>query len=251
MREIAKDLKGEVVKDAPLIQLLDYWPKKELDLLPGMLFEFSAPLLPGQVTEQVKTWSKKQQEEAFATYMGTRLNRRHKPGRAAEKAHFEWVVTGDYGTFRDLQRHRLMDEMQWQALTPYLGYEVPEIVTEAGLEKPFRKCFELSEKLYKLLTDKGYVHEAQYATLLGHRMSYRFTANLRELFHLFELRTQPDGHPGYRKICLAMYEELKKAYPLSAKAMRFVNQREDPELVRMAAELATQHKLERLEAQGK
>ena len=45
-----------------------------------------------------------------------------------------WELVGDYGTFRDLQRHRMVDAFEWQPLTPYYGYDVPDLVVEAGME---------------------------------------------------------------------------------------------------------------------
>ena len=231
------------------VHLTDYWPREELDLVPDMLFEQSEPLSYTEITSQVKEWPQDHKEEVFNHYMGTRLNRRHRPGRAAEKAHFEWEIDGkDYGTFRDLQRHRVVDAWEWQRLSPHFGFEIPELVAEAGFTDTYSQCFELSAKLHETLIKAGFELEAQYATLLGHRMRYRFIMNLRALFHFLELRTGPDGHPGYRKICNTMYDLLAKVYPLSAKAMRFVNKREDPELTRQSAELATQFKLEKLDA---
>ena len=233
------------------VTLLDYWPKNELDLTSEILFEHSN-LSIVDIEKQVSAWSKSQKEEIFETYIGERFNRRHKPGRAFEKAHFEWEIDGkDYGTFRDLQRHRVVDAFEWQRLTPYYGYEVPALVIEAGLEKEFAQCFELSSILYEKMWKAGYEIEAQYATLLGHRMRYRFILNARGLFHFLELRTAPQGHPGYRKICNEMYELLAKVYPLTAKAMKFVNQNEDPGLTRLAAERATQFKLAQLEEKKK
>jgi thymidylate synthase ThyX len=254
VRDLARTyLKFDTAKEASLdIHLVSHWPKEELELVPEMLFESAEPLSIGEIETQVKTWPKKQQEAVFAAYMGERLNRRHRPGRAVEKAHFEWEIDGrDYGSFRDLQRHRVVDSWEWQRLSPYFGFEVPELIKEGGLEKRYAACFEISLGLYERLIKEGYELEAQYATLLGHRMRYRFITNLRSLFHLLELRTGPDGHPGYRKICNRMYELFAEVYPLAGKAMRFVNQREDPELTRQAAELATQYKLQQLEEQVK
>ena len=71
--------------------------------------------------------------------------------------------------------------------------------------------------------------------------------NLRQLFHFLELRTGPTGHPGYRRICNQMFDVLKAIYPLSGAGMKFVNQGEDLELARLAAERATQFKLEQLD----
>ena len=93
----------------------------------------------------------------------------------------------------------------------------------------------------------GYEEEAQYATLLGHKMRYRFALNARASFHFLELRTAPQGHPGYRYICNEMHQKLSSIHPRIGEAMKFVNKDEDPELTRMAAELATQYKLDKLD----
>ncbi|MBU6388913.1 FAD-dependent thymidylate synthase, partial [Patescibacteria group bacterium] len=233
----------------PEVQLLEYWPQNETDLVLEIFFQ-SSSLSLDEIKEQVKKWSVKEKEDALRLYTGERFNRRHKPGRAFEKAHFEWEITADYGTFRDLQRHRMLDSFEWQAIGPSYGYEVPEIVKEAGFEEQFREAFAISEKLYSYLQEKGETTQAQYGVLLGYRMRYRFIANVRELFHFLELRTSPQGHPGYRRICNQMYDRLKEVYPVIAGTMRFVNQDEDPELTRMAAELATQYKLEKLDREG-
>lgn len=228
------------------VKLVSYWPENELDLVPEMLFEHSEPLSLSEIQEQVSRFDEEKKVEIFCAYMGERFNRRNRPGRAIEKAHFEWEIVGDYGTFRDLQRHRVVDAWEWQRLSPAFGYDVPNLVREAGFEDDFRSCFDLSAKLfYELSADDEF--EAQYATLFGHRMRYRFIMNLRQLFHFLELRTGPTGHPGYRKICNQMFDILKTVYPLSGTGMRFVNQGEDPELTRLAAERATQHKLEQLD----
>lgn len=227
------------------VELLDYWPRHEKKLAAELLYEASN-LSMSQIERKIATWNDQEIENIFKTYFGERLNRRHRPGRALEKAHFEWEVVADYGTFRDLQRHRVVDAWEWQRLSPDLGYKVPELVVEAGFEKQYRQCFELAENLYEYLVQNNLEVEAQYATLLGHQMRYRFIFNARALFHFLELRTTPAGHPGYRKICNQMYDRFAEVYPLTAGAMKFINRDEDPELTRQAAELATQFKLEKL-----
>jgi hypothetical protein len=43
-----------------------------------------------------------------------------------------------------------------------------------------------------------------------------------------------------------MHEKLAEVHPLLAESMKFVNQDEDPELTRLAAERYTQYKLQKL-----
>ncbi len=250
MKELASQLLNDRSSDhQEEVKLLDYWPKNELDLLPHLLFAESN-LSTQELKTAFKKFAKKDQKAIFEAYLGTRLNRRHKPGRAFELPHYLWEVTADYGTFRDLQRHRVVDAMEWQRLTPAYGYEVPKLVKEAKLTKQFDECFRLSQKLHDQLIKAGYEEEAQYATLFGHRMRYRFMLNARASFHFIELRSAPQGHPGYRRITNRMHELLAQTHPEIAKAMGFVNKDEDPELTRMAAELATQYKLDKLDKLG-
>jgi hypothetical protein len=210
-----------------------------------MLYEFSDQPLSA-IRDDVKNWPYQQKIDVFESYMGERLNRRMKPGRALEKAHYSWDILCDYGIFRDLQRHRMVDDMAWQQLTPRFGYEVPELVDQAGLTEMFEQCFELSLQLYSALQQAGFATEAQYATLLGHRMRWKITMNARETFHFNELRTSPQGHPGYRKLVLHMHEKLAEIHPMMAEAMKFVNTDEDAALTRLAAERYTQYKLQNL-----
>lgn len=227
------------------VTLTSVWPRNELDLVPDMLYEHSnLPL--SEITREVAGWPISRKQEVFDAYIGERLNRRHKPGRALEKAHYSWDLVCDYGIFRDLQRHRMVDDMNWQLLTPRYGYDVPKLVDEAGLTDAFEACFDLSLKLYSLLQATGYALEAQYATLLGHKMRWKVTYNAREAFHFHELRTSPQGHPGYRKLVLQMHEKLAEVHPMLAEAMKFVNQGEDEVLTRLAAERYTQFKLQQI-----
>lgn len=229
------------------VTLTSYWPRNELDLIPDMLYEFSDQPLAA-IEQEVAKWPYKQKVEVYRAYMGERLNRRQRPGRALEKAHYSWDIVCDYGIFRDLQRHRMVDDLEWQNLSPRLGYDTPDVIEQAGLTDDYERCFELSLKLYSQLQAAGFAVEAQYATLLGHRMRWKVTYNAREAFQLQELRTSPQGHPGYRRLVQEMYQKLADVHPLLAEQMKFINKDEDPELTRLAAERYTQFKLEQIDS---
>lgn len=228
------------------VVLTHVWPRNEMDIVPDMLYEFSDQPL-SDIKKEVESWSYEKKVNVFESYMGERLNRRHRPGRALEQIHYSWDLMCDYGIFRDLQRHRIVDDLEWQLLTPRYGYEIPHLIEDADLTEDFERCFDLSLGLYSHLQEAGYVIEAQYATLLGHRMRWKVTLNAREAFHLLELRTSPQGHPGYRKLALQMYEKLSEIHPILAQYMKFVNHGEDPELTRLAAERYTQYKLKSMQ----
>lgn len=240
-----KSLPDNYSAESQAVSLTSVWPRNELDLVPNMLYDQSALSLK-QIEKEVNGWPYNRKAEVFNAYMGERLNRRHRPGRAIENAHYSWDILCDYGIFRDLQRHRMVDDLQWQQLTPRYGYEIPKLVEDAGLTDKFEECFDLSLKLYSILQSAGYDNEAQYATLLGHKMRWKVTFNAREAFQLLELRSSPQGHPGYRKLALQMHQKIAEVHPLLAAAMTFVNKGEDEELTRLAAERYTQFKLEQL-----
>jgi dTMP kinase len=249
-RSEVKKLASEVLpsghaNNSEPVTLVSYWPRNELDIVADIIYEHSdRSLLQLQADTAKLPYEKKL--AIFNAYMGNRLNRRQRPGRALENIHYTWDLVCDYGIFRDLQRHRMVDDMRWQVLTPRFGYDMPKLVEEAGLVEAYEQCFALSLELHSYLQQSGYELEAQYATLLGHKMRWRVTMNAREAMHFNELRTSPQGHPGYRKLVMQMHEKLCEVHPLVGGAMKFVNSDEDPELSRLAAERYTQFKLNQL-----
>lgn len=249
MKELAQEALTSSYADSDVepITLTDYWPKNELALAADMLYEHSDLPLE-KIQEQVNGWTYDQKSKVLSTYFGERLNRRHRPGRALEKAHYSWDLVSEFAVFKDLQRHRMVDDMNWQGLTPRYGYDIPKLVEDAGLTDKFEACFDISLQLYSKLQAAGYDLEAQYATLQGHKMRWKVTYNAREAFHLHELRTSPQGHPAYRKFVKEMHEKVAEVHPILADAMKFVNQGEDEALTRLAAERYTQYKLNQYDA---
>ncbi len=230
------------------VKLTSYYPKNDLDLAADIAYA-DTNLSLADIKKKLKALPDADKLALFDSYFGERLNRRHRPGRALENAGYTFDLVCDYGIFRDLQRHRIVSDLRWQKLTPQLGYDIPELITKAGLQAEFKQAFAKSADLYAELHNAFDDHgeTAQYATLLGHNMRWRISFNAREAFHLLELRTAPQGHPGYRKLGKKMFDEIAKVHPNIARHMLFINKDEDPELTRLAAERATQRKLDTLD----
>ncbi len=242
-QRLAQLIPSSLYQGSDPVVLLDHFPKNELDILADMLMPHTH-LQTQQLQEYIRVfWSDEEKIEAFRLYFGERLNRRHKPGRALEWPHIKAEVVMSYAGFCDLQRQRMVDTIEWQGSTPDLGYETPNIISKAGFEAEYDKCFELSEKLFTTLKKMGHEDASEYATLYGHKMRHRVAFNARGAFHYLELRSAPQGHPEYRKITQLLYEHFCEAFPLTGKAMIFVNKNEDPGLTRLAGELAKQAKL--------
>jgi thymidylate synthase ThyX/thymidylate kinase len=238
-------LPNSYASDYQDVQLGEFWPKNELDITAHMLYEHSN-LSEQELKNIVSSTDYQAKLNIFNTYLGERLNRRHKPGRAFERIVYSFDIVCDYGIFRDLQRHRLVSDLTWQELSPRFGYDVPKLIEDANLTDLYQQNFDISLELYSLLQQQNANLQAQYATLMGHKMRWKITMNAREAMHFIELRTSPHGHPGYRKLAKQMHDKIAEVHPLVANAMKFVNKDEDPELTRLAAERSTQYKLQNL-----
>jgi thymidylate synthase ThyX len=230
-------------EDPSCVSLLSYTPSDETSLAADCLYDSALDSSHEEIQRAVRLLTHNERGDILRAYIGDRLNRRHKPGRAFEKAHYEWEILGDYGTFRDLQRHRMVDDMRWPELTPNYGFAVPQLVIEAGYQELFNECFGISYDLYWNLRFSDDPASAQYAVLLGHLMRYKFIANARESYHLHELRTTIQGHPGYRRIVFKMHEKIQEIHPIIGGGMIFVGQKDTPELIRLDSALAIERKL--------
>jgi len=155
--------------------------------------------------------------------VGERSNRRHRPGRAFERTDYRFELVTDYGAFRDLQRHRILT-VEWQPLGPTLGYDVPAVVQEAGLEDRYAQTMERSSALYDDMRP-SFPDEAGYAVSLAFRLRYVMQMNAREAIHLIELRSGPQGHPSYRRVAQQMHRAIADdaGHRAIAEAMRHVD----------------------------
>jgi hypothetical protein len=164
--------------------------------------------------------------EILSTYTGNRKTRRDRPGRAFEYGYpLTFDIQGDFGAYRDLQRHRMLTQDR-QLLQPGLGYELPEELDAIGIRSQAVECFERSAALHSRLSRELSPEIAQYAVLFGYRIRWMMGMNFREAMHLIELRTTPQGHPGYRRISQRMMDGIRIAHPELAATMKFVDYNE-------------------------
>ena len=118
-------------------------------------------------------------------------------------------------------RHRMMTQSR-QRFTPTLGFRMPEDLVKAGFEDRGEACVEKMTQLYdRLLPD--FPEAASYTTLHGSEVRWQMGINDRALMHMIELRTTPQGHPSYRKVCQEMHRAVADRNPWRAKAMKFAD----------------------------
>ena len=206
MRSLAAELlAGEDPEPAPLVRLTSWDPDADEALVAAMLYPYS-DLPEARLLELARKMSVEERLRVLRTYVGERRNRRHKPGRAFERIGYRFDVLGDYGGFRDLQRHRMLT-IDWQDLSTKHGYDMPAEAEEMGFADAFREATDRSAELWQRV-HADLPDQAAYTVCMAYRIRYAIQMNLREAFHLIELRTSPQGHPGYRKVAHDMYRQI-------------------------------------------
>jgi thymidylate synthase ThyX len=230
----AKLFPGEEPASVPEVSLVDWDPEGEEKVLAAMLYPHTS-LPETQVRARVARMTAAERQALVEAYVGPRENRRHKPGRALERVDYRFDVCSDYGAFRDLQRHRMLT-IEWQTLSPRHGYDVPAPVVEAGVADRFHEAMDRSASLYDALAEH-FPAGASYAVSLAYRVRYSMQFNAREAMHLLELRTGPQGHPAYRRVCQEMHRLIDEqaGHHALAGMMRHVDHGE-PGLERLEAE---------------
>ncbi len=210
----------------------------EEQLLAALLFEASSASEPATLAA-VEAMSDEDRGQAIADLVGTRANRRHRPGRGFEALRYRFEIVSDYGAFRDLQRHRMLT-VQWQSLSPDLGAGIPEEVVAAGVGDAYARALDRSQAEYHRLAGAGLVDAAPYALCLGYRIRYVLDLNAREAMHLVELRSGREGHPGYRAVAHEMHRQICAAHPAVGRAMTHVDSEHEPRLERILSEMRTE-----------
>lgn len=194
------------IHDAELVTLSDWSPWDPIDaevaLVTAALYPHVA-ICERQLEAEVRRWPAERRAQVLHAYVGERANRRHRPGRGFERVWYRFDVLGDYGGFRDLQRHRMLT-IEWQDLTTAHGYETPPELEEAGVADRWHEALERSDALYDRLVPDHPI-QAQYAVCFAYRVRYVMQMNARAAMQMIELRSGPQGHPQYRKVVQEMH----------------------------------------------
>src|SRR5262245_33547832 len=228
-----------VADQAQEVALTEVDPDGELKVVAAALYAVSSRS-DAELLEAARRMTREERAAVLAAYVGKRLNRRHRPGRAFERTSYRFDVLGDYGAFRDLQRHRLLT-LEWQRLTPHHGHMVPDAIAEAGAADDWRGVMDESAKLHDAIDAAGLPEVASYAVAMAYRVRFYMEMNAREAMHVIELRTAPQGHPAYRRICQTMHRLIGARHPAIADAMTFADH-SVVELERLEAERAAERR---------
>jgi thymidylate synthase ThyX len=239
-REETRRVAGELLEDIEAeprdeVSLTDFDPDGEIKIVAAALYAAS-DLPDDQLLAVARRMSPAERSAVLQACAGERTNRRHRPGRAFERTAYRFDVLTDYGAFRDLQRHRLLT-LEWQPLSTRHGYSEPDAIRDAGVLEEWTRAMDASAELYEELMSSGLREVAPYAVSMAYRVRFYLEMNAREAMHVIELRTAPQGHPAYRRVCQQMHTLIaeRAGHTAIAAAMKFADHSE-VELERLKSE---------------
>ena len=225
----------------PAVRLIEHDADAERKVVAAALFPYSDAGWqdvegdPGQVLEAL---------------LADRANRRQRPPRALEHAQYTFEIVANFAAYRDLHRHRMLTQDR-QLLGTALGFDVPLGLAELGMQERFVAALKGAAGAHARIESDLGPAAAQYVVPLAYRVRWYFRVNLREIYHLCELRTTPQGHPDYRRVAQEMFRLVSEVHPRLAKYARFVDMGPGDELERRGSERRLDEKLSAIKSPTK
>ncbi|MGC8515548.1 MAG: FAD-dependent thymidylate synthase [Thermoplasmata archaeon] len=224
---------GDIL-DSSGVKLIGYNPEEEEIRRMGTAISVGNGSYCPIEAQAVRSWIRNSSER--------RASRRDKPGREFEIPTYHFMISTNYGAFRDLQRHRMMSIIRGP-LSPKAGFDIPEIIARnEGMLSEFKDIMARSGVVWETLRSSHGQEVAQYCVPYAYRYPVYVVMNTRELVHFAELRSTPQAHYDLRKIAVRMYEEVSKVHPNIALIAKFVDKGEYP-LGRIFSEFRKEKKL--------
>ena len=241
-RTLADQMLTDTTSSSELeVVLTEFDPEAEIKVVAAALYG-SSNRSEIELLSIARSMSTEERIRVLRAYVGDRTNRRYRPGRAFERTSYCFDILSDYGAFRDLQRHRMLS-LEWQSLSSRHGYTQPAAIAAAGATNDWHRVMAEAASLHELLAERYGPTVAQYPISMAYRIRFYMHMNAREAMHVIELRTAPQGHPAYRRVCQQMHKliENQAGHKALAAAMTFADHSQ-VELERLDAERAKERK---------
>ena len=225
----------EVESNPSEVALLDYQDNAHAEsrVSAAILYEHARGQSLQALLQYTRAMPEEDRAKVISSYTKHRANRRHRPGRAFEMVEYTFELFTNYGMFRDLHRHRVLT-IERQLLSTRHGYDLPQEIIHAGLDRDFMEVMNSTKDAYEQIAESMPL-QAQYVVNFAYRYPYFLKLNLREVCHMIELMTSPQGHPDYRRVCQAIYSEIRRVHPVLSDGIRFADMG-DYELERLESE---------------
>ena len=194
--------------------LLEADPQGEKRILAAALYRFGG-MSYQQAFETVTNYP---DLPALAGVLLGRLGRFDVPLRELEYSTYTFDLVMDQGAYAEFKRHRMMTQTP-QRLTCALGYAVPRLLLDAGVELQYRQAMDAARDAWQNLANWN-MDVAQYVVPNGYNRRVLAAFNLREAFAFCQLRTSANAHFSIRRIAQRMAVEIQRVHPLLAGYMR-------------------------------
>lgn len=201
-----ENLPDQLAPAAEILTMTSYTPRNELDTVADILYEQSNLSL-SDIAAEIAIWPYERKLQVMQAYLIQEDSK-----SALSNCVYSWDMLTSFVNFNALAQQSVGSGQKWQALTPRYGYAVPQVVDEAGLTELFEQCFDISLQLYSQLQAAGYHSEAQYATLLGHRVRWSLNCTAADI-------TKLQGHknkPELQQILKQMHDKIAEVHPIIA-----------------------------------
>ena len=133
------------------------------------------------------------------------------PVRELELVDYTFEFLLDYGAYREFKRHRMQSYIP-QLLTVDHGYQVPDLMKEAGLDSRFHETLGPAEVAFRQVQESS-PQVAQYLVTHAHNRRVLSKMNLRECYHLFKLRTSSLAHFSIRQPMIEAMRLVVETHP--------------------------------------
>lgn len=195
-------------------------PQAVYKVAASLLFPYSSRSL-AELEATVKKLPEEDLRQILDAAALGRENRRHKSPRALERAEFTFELVGDFGAYRDLQRHRMLSQER-QLLSCDYGYYIPQELVGTEMLAIYQGALDKAKEAYDKIASE-LSEEAQYVVPMAYNIRWYFHVNLRALQWITELRSSAAGHPSYRLLAQEMAKGAIKAVPEFERFFQFVD----------------------------
>jgi len=190
--------------------LVRFDPEGENRILAAALYRFGS-LSYTRALEAVRGYSLAERAELVERLLGD-LGCHDIPLRELEYTAYTFDLILDQGAYFELKRHRMMTQTP-QALTTRLGYTIPKLFTDAGIEDAYRRAMDAAAQVYEQIAAFN-PHVATYLVPNGFNRRVLLDFNFRTALHFTRLRTAPNAHFSMRRAAGRIAAEIRAASPL-------------------------------------
>jgi thymidylate synthase ThyX len=217
-----------------MTHILEYWEK--------LLFQNK------NNSEEFTRKGNTEQQFLLDTYIGKRMVRRDKLGRAFEFIDYTFDVESSFRINRELNRHRIINKINNKVVTARNSYESfifpNEVMQNQELFIKYKALLDKSFKLYRKVIDrtKDY-YTAQYVLPLSVKTRQIMKINARQIDHLLGLRTTPQTHDEFRLVAQQIFTLIESVHPNISRFFKFCDMIDNYPLGRLKQELSTSRKI--------